>query len=113
MVDSATQFNTNIHINASVGGKIQIGKLCLIGPNVVMRTAGYRFDDRQRPIREQGHAPLDIIIKDNVWIGANSVILGGVCIGEGSVVGAGAEVTRDIPSMAVVLGVPARVIKYR
>lgn len=54
-----------------------------------------------------------IIIEDDVWIGANSVILPGVTIKKGAVVGAGSVVTKDVPSYAVVCGNPARVIKYR
>ncbi len=112
-VGDATSFNTNVHINASVGGGISIGAQCLIGPNVVMRTAGHAFQDISRPIREQGHVIGDIHIGDDVWIGSNALILGGVTIGSGAVVGAGAVVVKDVPSLAVVVGVPARVIRSR
>lgn len=54
-----------------------------------------------------------IIIENSVWIGANAVILDGVTIGTGSVIGAGAVVTRDIPAYSIAVGVPARVIKKR
>ena len=113
LVGDNTTLNENVHINASVGGKIEIGKCCLIGPNVVMRTSGHRYDDPHTYIRQQGHIPLDISIDDDVWIGANAVILGGVHIGRGCVIGAGAVVTKDVPSLAVAVGVPARVVKYR
>ena len=112
-VGANTGFNRNVHINASVGGEISIGADCLIGPNVVMRTAGHRFEDLELPIRKQGHILKDITINDNVWIGSNAVILGGVVIGEGAVIGAGAVVTKDVPPFAVVGGVPARILKYR
>lgn len=112
-VGGDTAFNMNVHVNASVGGAIRIGRWCLIGPNVVMRTAGHRYDDPERFIRQQGHAVGDICIEDDVWIGANAVILGGVRIGKGAVVGAGAVVTKDVPPMAIVAGVPAKVKKYR
>lgn len=112
-VGDNTAFNENAHVNASAGGHINIGKWCLIGPNVVMRTAGHRYDDPHTYIRQQGHIPQDISIGDDVWIGANAVILGGVHIGKGAVIGAGAVVTKNIPSLAVAVGVPARVIKYR
>jgi acetyltransferase-like isoleucine patch superfamily enzyme len=55
----------------------------------------------------------DVIIGDDVWIGARAIILHGVTIGRGSVVAAGAVVARDVPSYAIVGGVPARVIRYR
>lgn len=112
-VGANTGFNRNVHINASVGGEISIGADCLIGPNVVMRTAGHRFDDLNIPIRKQGHICKDIIIHDDVWVGSNAVILGGVVIGNGAVIGAGAVVTKDVPPFAVVGGVPARILKYR
>jgi acetyltransferase-like isoleucine patch superfamily enzyme len=54
-----------------------------------------------------------IVIEDNVWIGANAVVLDGVTIGKGSVIGAGAVVSRDIPADSIAVGVPARVIKKR
>lgn len=113
VVGNNTSFNRNVHINASVCGEIIIGDLCLIGPNVVMRTADHRFDDITIPIRQQGHYCQNIIIEDDVWIGANVVIVGGVTIGKGAVIGAGAVVTKNIPSLAIALGVPARIVKYR
>jgi len=54
-----------------------------------------------------------VIIDDVAWIGCNAVLLPGVCIGQGAVVGAGSVVTRSIPSMAVAVGNPAKVIKMR
>lgn len=108
-----TAFNTGVHINASMGGAIVIGKYCAIGPNVVMRTANHRFDDVSMLIQESGHEPADICIGDDVWIGANAVILGGTNIGKGAVIGAGAVVTKDIPSNAIAAGVPAKVLRYR
>lgn len=56
---------------------------------------------------------IGITLGDDVWIGANSVILPGVTIGRGAVIGAGAVVTKDIPEYAIAVGNPARVIKYR
>lgn len=54
-----------------------------------------------------------VIIGSDVWIGARATILGGVHIGHGAVIGAGAVVTRDVPAYAIVVGVPARIIRYR
>jgi acetyltransferase-like isoleucine patch superfamily enzyme len=113
LVSTKTSFNSNVHINASVGGTIQIGESCLIGPNVVMRTAGHRFDNPEVPIRQQGHIVGNINIGADVWIGAGVVVLGGVQIGAGAIIGAGSVVTRDIAAMAVAVGIPARVIKFR
>jgi len=112
-IGNQTAFNLGVHINASGGGRIMMGSHCLIGPGVVMRTANHSFPKWDVNIQEQGHDPADIIIEDNCWIGANVVILGGVRIGTGAVIGAGAVVTKNIPSMTVAVGVPAKVIKYR
>lgn len=57
--------------------------------------------------------PKEPIIEDNVWIGANSIILKGVTVGEGSIVASGSVVTKDVPEYSIVAGVPARVIKNR
>lgn len=54
-----------------------------------------------------------VTIKNDVWIGANSVIMPGITIGNGAIIGAGAVVTKDVPDYAIVAGVPAKVIKYR
>lgn len=108
-----TAFNIGAHINASVGGNIIIGAHCPIGPGVVMRTANHRFSRVDIYIQEQGNDIADIVIEDDCWIGANAVILGGVRIGRGAIIGAGAVVTKDIPSMAIAVGVPARFKKFR
>ncbi len=113
VVGNNTSFNRGVHINAANGGNIIIGDNCPIGPGVVMRTASHKYFRSDRIIRGQGHDIADIVIENDVWIGANAVILGGVHIGMGAVVGAGAVVTKDVPSMAIVVGVPATVIKYR
>jgi len=85
----------------------------MIGPNVVMRTANHNFLRTDIPMQVQGHLFGDINIEDDVWIGANVTILGGVNIGRGSIIGAGAVVTKNVPSMAIAAGVPARLIKWR
>jgi len=112
-VGAETAFNMNVHINASVGGAIRIGSQCLIGPNVVMRTANHNYSVRGIPIREQGHQIRDIDIHDDCWVGANATILGGVTVGNGAVVGAGSVVTKSVSPYSIVGGVPARLIKYR
>jgi acetyltransferase-like isoleucine patch superfamily enzyme len=92
---------------------IEIGDAVLVSPGVVITSHQHTFADRDQDIRSQ---PLDfgrVVIERNVWIGANATILPGVRMGEGSVAGAGAVVTRDVPPGAVVLGVPARVKRER
>ena len=55
----------------------------------------------------------DVIIGNDVWIGAKAMIVGGISVGDGAVIGAGAVVTKDIPPYAIVGGVPAKIIRYR
>ena len=105
--------NSNVMINADFGGIIRIGSHCIIGPNVVFRTSDHNFSNINVPIREQGHKSGTIIVEDNTWIGANAVLTGNVRIGTGSVVAAGAVVTRDVPAYAIVAGVPAKQIGTR
>ena len=105
--------NANVYLNACTGGTIQIGSDVSIGPNVVMRTSDHRFDAIDRPIREQGHISGTITIDDDVWIAANVTVVGGVRIGRGSVVAAGAVVVRDVDAYTLVAGVPAKFIRSR
>lgn len=105
--------NANVYLNACTGGRIVLGDDVLVAPNVVMRTSDHITVDRDRPIRQQGHISGEIIVENDVWIGANATIVGGVRIGQGAVVGAGAVVTRDVEPYTIVGGVPARFIKQR
>ncbi|MDR3320169.1 MAG: acyltransferase [Desulfovibrio sp.] len=100
------------HISAD-DGHIEIGPHTAIGPGTVLRAANHRFCGRDTPIMFQGHTPGKIVVEEDVWIGANCVITPDVRIGRGAVVGAGAVVTCDVPSLAVVGGVPAKIIKLR
>jgi galactoside O-acetyltransferase len=105
--------NANVYINACSGGTIRIGHDVLIGPNVVLRASDHKFDDLTRPIRMQKHTSGTIVIEDDVWLGANVTVVGGVRIGRGSVVAAGAVVAADVEPYSIVGGVPARLIRRR
>lgn len=94
-------------------GEIEIGKNVAIGPGTVIRAANHRFATRDLPIIGQGHEPGRVKIEEDVWIGANCVILPDVAIGRGAIVGAGAVVTRNVGPYAIVGGVPARQIGMR
>lgn len=103
--------NTNVQIGAS-SGQITIGNNVLIGPNVVLRAADHGIA-LGATIRSQPHVGGMIFVEDDVWIGANAVILRDVRLGQGCVVAAGAVVTKDVEPYAVVGGVPARKISSR
>lgn len=105
--------NANVHINAAVGGRIVVGSDVMIGPNAVMRASDHSFASVDKPINQQGHDSDEIRVEDDVWIAANATIVGGVRIGKGSVVAAGAVVTGDVLPYTVVGGVPAKFIKNR
>ncbi len=97
------------------GGGIIIEDGVLIGCGVHIYTNNHEFTDPNIPIIDQGY-PIpniqnSIIIKCGSWIGANTIILPGVIVGENAVVGAGSVVTKSIPQKVVAAGNPARVIK--
>lgn len=105
--------NNNLHLNASIQGKIIIGDDVLIGPNCVIRSSDHIHADINIPIKKQGHISEEIFIGDNVWIGANTTILKGVKIGKGAIIAAGAVVNKNVDSLSIVGGVPIKHIKYR
>jgi len=93
-------------------GCITLGRKALLAPNVTLTASDYGID-RGTPIMDQAKVERDIVIGDDVWLGANAVVTAGVTIGDGAIVGAGAVVTRDVPPFAIVGGVPAKVIGWR
>ena len=110
-IGKRVSINSNVILGAANDGEINIGNDVLIGPNVVIRASNHRYELKSIPINKQGHTGGKIIIEDDVWIGANVVILPNVSVGKGAVIGAGAVVNRDIPPSALAGGVPAKVIR--
>jgi acetyltransferase-like isoleucine patch superfamily enzyme len=95
------------------GGGLQIGDSVRIAAHTVIMPSNHVFENPETPIRLQGIQAEGIIIKDDVWLGTGARILDGVTIGKGSIVGAGAVVTKDVPEYAIVTGVPARITGWR
>lgn len=88
---------------------IFVGNNVLFGPNVTVSAGTHPIHPELRSKQAQYNIPIHI--GNNVWIGANSVILPGVNIGDNSVIGAGSVVTKDIPSNVVAVGNPCRVLR--
>ncbi len=105
--------NSNVMINADKSLGIKIGAYCLIGPNVVFRAADHVFANREMFIQRQGHKAGRIVVEQDVWIGANAVILKNVTIRKGAIVAAGAVVVDDVLEYQIVGGVPAKPIGQR
>lgn len=108
---SHVSMNNDVWINAS--GGVHIDDYVIMGPKVVIHSANHRFDRTDIPIQKQGHVMKPVHIEADVWIGAAAIILPGVRVGKGSVIGAGAVVTQDIPPYSIAVGVPAIVRSNR
>lgn len=98
---------------ATISGRVSCGDGVRIASHASLVGFNHGFDDPDLPIYRQKHESRGIIIEDDVWIGANAVVVDGVTIGRGAVIAAGAVVSKDVPPMAVVGGVPAKVLRYR
>jgi acetyltransferase-like isoleucine patch superfamily enzyme len=94
-------------------GGIRIGSDVITGPGVRIFSENHAFEDPSRPIRTQGVVRTGVIVGDDCWIGGGATIVDGVTIGRGCVIGAGAVVTHDAPDFSVLVGVPARIIRFR
>ena len=92
---------------------IQIGRDALLANDVQLICGNHTFARRDGPIRAQPPEGAPIIIEDDVWLGASTIVLGGVTVGRGSVVGAGSVVTRSLPPYSIARGVPAKVVGVR
>jgi acetyltransferase-like isoleucine patch superfamily enzyme len=96
---------------ASGQGGIFLGDNVLIGPNTILVTGDHDYRQKDRETIEQAYVGRPILIGNNVWIGANAAVLGGVSVGSRAVIAAGAVVTNDVSEGTVVGGIPAQVLK--
>lgn len=103
--------NTRIGIHSTIIGPVCIGHHVNLAQGIVVTALNHQFENTALRIDLQGVSTKPVIIGDDVWIGANSVILPGVTIGSHCVVAAGAVVTKDVPKNTVVGGIPAKVLK--
>lgn len=112
-IEDNCYMNKNVRIGADGGGEVRIGNHVMIGPNTVIDPSTHKTSDLSVPMRNQGMEFGRIIIEEDVWIGANVVIVKDVTVGKGAIIAAGAIVTSDVKSYSLVGGVPAKLIRNR
>ncbi|WP_223280427.1 acyltransferase [Virgibacillus halodenitrificans] len=107
--------NVSIHPMSYIdaAGKIKIGNDVSIAHGVTIMSSTHRYENRDVAIKDQSIDLLNTEIKDNVWVGAKVTLVAGVEVGSGSVLAAGAVVTKNISDNTIVGGVPAVKIKKR
>ena len=107
--------NANIGFNCEVYSlkKVEIGENVLMAAYTYIIGGGHMSSDVETPFRDQGKHAIGIKIGNNVWLGAKTIVMDGCDIGDNSVIGAGAVVTKSIPDYSVAAGIPAKVIKDR
>ena len=105
---------SGIGLNAQLNGAMEIGNDVMMGPDVVVYTLNHSTERTDIPMSRQGFTEeKEVIIEDDVWIGARVIILPGVRVSQGSIIAAGSVVTKDVPPYTIVGGAPAKVIKSR
>jgi acetyltransferase-like isoleucine patch superfamily enzyme len=103
-----TRVGDHVHLWAGDReGRIIVGKDCLFGPGAFVTASDYSLDP-ESTIKSQVTRERDVVIGDDVWIGAGCIVTAGVEIGDGAVIGAGSVVRRAVPAGAIVAGNPAR-----
>ena len=102
--------HTRIGLHNTVIGPVKIGNHVNLAQGITITALNHNFKNADKRIDEQGISTAPVTIGDDIWIGANAVVLPGVTIGDHSVVAAGAVVTKDVPPRSLVAGVPARII---
>ncbi|WP_198001436.1 CatB-related O-acetyltransferase [Nibribacter ruber] len=122
-VGNSTAINGPNTLLISKINSINIGAYCSIAANVTIQEYNHNFDTIStyyinKKIFMAGEDPDifskgDIVIGNDVWIGAHSIVLSGVTIGNGAIIGANSVVTKDLPPYSIAVGTPAKVIKYR
>lgn len=103
--------HTRVGLHNTIIGPVTIGSHVNLAQGITVTALNHNFSDSTLRIDEQGVSTTPVVIGDDVWIGANAVVLPGVHIGRHVVVAAGAVVTRDVPDGCVVAGVPATIKK--
>ncbi len=105
----------NIGFNAEIfsGSLVKLGDDCLLAAYTYVVGGGHRFEDAETSVIDQEHVSDGISLEKGVWLGAGVKVMDGVTIGERSVIGAGAVVTKDLEAGIVAAGIPAKKIRDR
>lgn len=103
--------HTRIGLHNTIIGPVTIGSHVNLAQGITITALNHNFDNPEKRIDEQGVSTTPVFLGDDIWIGANAVVLPGVSIGNHSVVAAGAVVTKDVPPHSLVAGVPAKIIR--
>ena len=103
--------HTRIGLHNTIIGPVTIGSHVNLAQGITITALNHNFDDSEKRIDQQGVTTKEVVLEDDIWVGANAVILPGVTIGNHAVVAAGAIVTKDVPPHSLVAGVPAKVIR--
>ena len=102
---------TRVGLGNTIIGPVAIGNHVNLAQNVTVTGLNHNYQDAEKMIDEQGVSTQPVVIEDDVWVGANSVILPGVTLGKHCVVAAGSVVVRSVPPYSICAGCPARIIK--
>ena len=102
---------TRVVLHNTIIGPVTIGHHVNLAQGITVTALNHNFENPDSRIDEQGVSTKPVTIGNDIWIGANAVILPGVTIGDHSVVAAGTVVTKDVPPHSLVAGVPAKIIK--
>ena len=106
--------NSGVGVNALIASHVTIGNDVMMGPECMIFTTNHGMNRSDIPMwRQNSSEPSPVVIGNNVWIGARVIILPGVHVGDGSVIGAGSVVTKDVEPFSIVAGNPAKLIRER
>jgi len=112
-LEIGNNFSINSGALVDARGGIKIGNHVMVGPHSVIVSSRHQFEQTDVPMTSLDHVMQPVVIGDDVWIGAQAFIKGGITIGKGSVVSAGAKVMDDVQEYSIVAGIPAQIVANR